>query len=88
MNGPTKTVGPPLTPLPARKIRGVLENFLDNAGAVIDGKWLYAPFKVWSRPQRWSLRRCSSTVRSDSCLAPKLKEMLLDMLPTSKSNRR
>ena len=39
MNGPTKTVGPPLTPLPARKIRGVLENFLDNADAVIDGMW-------------------------------------------------
>jgi hypothetical protein len=39
MNGPTKTVGPPLTPLPARKSRGVLENVLDNADAVIDGTW-------------------------------------------------
>ena len=39
MNGPTKTVGPPLTPLPARKIRGVLETVLDNADAVIDGTW-------------------------------------------------
>ena len=43
MNGPTKTVGTPLTPLPARKIRGVLENVLDNADAVIDGMWLFAP---------------------------------------------
>jgi hypothetical protein len=34
-----KTVGPPLTPLPARKTRGVLENVLDNADAVIDGTW-------------------------------------------------
>jgi hypothetical protein len=40
MNGPTKTVEPPWTPLPARKIRGVLENVLDNADAVIDGNWL------------------------------------------------
>ena len=39
MNDPTKTVGPPLTPLPARKSRGVLENVLDNADAVIDGMW-------------------------------------------------
>jgi len=39
MNGPTKTVGPPLTPLPARKSRGVLENVVDNADAVIDGIW-------------------------------------------------
>jgi hypothetical protein len=39
MNGPTKTVGPPLTPLPARTSRGVLENVLDNADAVIDGNW-------------------------------------------------
>jgi len=39
MNGPTKTVGPPLTPLPARKSRGVLETVLDNADAVIDGNW-------------------------------------------------
>ena len=31
MNGPTKTVGPPLTSLPARKSRGVLEKVLDNA---------------------------------------------------------
>jgi hypothetical protein len=37
MNAPTKTVGSPLTPLPARKSRGVLENVLDNADAVIDG---------------------------------------------------
>jgi len=37
MNGPTKTVEPPWTPLPARKIRGVLENVLDNADAVIEG---------------------------------------------------
>jgi hypothetical protein len=40
MNDPTKTVGPPWTPLPARKSRGVLENILDNADAVIDGIWL------------------------------------------------
>jgi hypothetical protein len=39
MNDPTKTVGPPLTPLPARKISRVLENVLDNADAVIDGNW-------------------------------------------------
>jgi hypothetical protein len=39
MNGPTKTVGPPLTPLPARKSRGVLEKVLDNADVVIDGTW-------------------------------------------------
>ncbi len=37
MNGPTKTVGPPLTPLPARSSGGVLEKVLDNADAVIDG---------------------------------------------------
>jgi hypothetical protein len=42
MNGPTKTVEPPWTPLPARKIRGVLENVLDNADAVIDGIWIAA----------------------------------------------
>jgi hypothetical protein len=36
MNGPTKTVEPPWTPLPARTIRGVLERVLDNADA-IDG---------------------------------------------------
>jgi hypothetical protein len=44
MNGPTKTVGPPLTPLPARKSRGVLEKVekvLDNADDVIDGMWLF-----------------------------------------------
>ncbi len=40
MNGPTKTVGPPLTPLPARKSKGVLEKVLDDADAVIDGIWL------------------------------------------------
>jgi hypothetical protein len=42
MNGPTKTVGPPLTPLPPRKSRGVLEKVekvLDNADDVIDGMW-------------------------------------------------
>jgi hypothetical protein len=39
MNGPTKTVGPPLTSLPARKSRGVLEKVLDNADVVIDGTW-------------------------------------------------
>ena len=43
MNGPTKTVGPPLTPLPARKSRGVLEKVLDNADAVIDGMWPKLP---------------------------------------------
>ena len=37
MNGPTKTVGPPWTPLPARKSKGVLEKVLDDADAVIDG---------------------------------------------------
>lgn len=46
MNGPTKTVGPPLTPLPARTSRGVLENVLDNADAVIDGNWLFLPYNV------------------------------------------
>ena len=40
MNGPTKTVGPPWTPLPARKSKGVLEKVLDDADAVIDGNWL------------------------------------------------
>jgi hypothetical protein len=39
MNAPTKTVGSPLTPFPARKSRGVPENVLDNADAVIDGMW-------------------------------------------------
>ena len=39
MNGPTKTVGPPWTPLPARKSKGVLEKVLDDADAVIDGDW-------------------------------------------------
>ncbi len=39
MNGPTKTVGPPWTPLPARKSKGVLEKVLDDADAVIDGNW-------------------------------------------------
>jgi hypothetical protein len=42
MNGPTKTVGPPLTPLPARKSRGVLEKVLDSADALIDGMWFCA----------------------------------------------
>jgi hypothetical protein len=42
MNGPTKTVGPPWTPLPARKIKGVLEKVLYNADAVIDGNWHFA----------------------------------------------
>ena len=37
MNGPTKAVGPPWTPLPARKSKGVLEKVLDDADAVIDG---------------------------------------------------
>jgi len=40
MNGPTKTVEPPWTPLPARRSRGVLEKVFDNADAVIDGNWL------------------------------------------------
>jgi len=39
MNGPTKAVGPPWTPLPARKSKGVLEKVLDDADAVIDGDW-------------------------------------------------
>ena len=39
MNGPTKAVGPPWTPLPARKSKGVLEKVLDDADAVIDGNW-------------------------------------------------
>jgi hypothetical protein len=43
MNDPTKTVGPPLTPLPDRKTRAVLEKVLDNADAVIDGDWLFNP---------------------------------------------
>jgi len=42
MNGPTKTVGPPWTPLPARKSKGVLEKVLDDADAVIDGNWHFA----------------------------------------------
>jgi len=42
MNGPTKAVGPPWTPLPARKSKGVLEKVLDDADAVIDGDW-YLP---------------------------------------------
>jgi hypothetical protein len=41
MNGPTKAVGPPWTPLPARKSKGVLEKVLDDADAVIDGNWLF-----------------------------------------------
>ena len=36
---PTKAVGPPWTPLPARKSKGVLEKVLDDADAVIDGNW-------------------------------------------------
>ncbi len=43
MNGPTKTVGPPWTPLPARKSKGVLEKVLDDADAVIDGIWATGP---------------------------------------------
>ncbi len=39
MNGPTKAVGPPWTPLPARKSKGVLEKVLDDADAVTDGNW-------------------------------------------------
>ena len=45
MNGPTKTVGPPWTPLPARKSKGVLEKVLDDADAVIDGN---CPFSYWN----------------------------------------
>ena len=53
MNGPTKTVGPPLTPLPARKSRGVLENVLDYADAVIDGHWPNM------QDAKWGYRLCS-----------------------------
>jgi hypothetical protein len=54
MNGPTKTVGPPLTPLPARKSRGVLEKVLDNADAVIDG--MYGPPQSCKRKRNeWQL---------------------------------
>jgi hypothetical protein len=52
MNGPTKTVGPPWTPLPARKSRGVLEKVLDNADAVIDGNWPNPGISVAENPCR------------------------------------
>jgi hypothetical protein len=54
MNDPTKTVGPPLTPLPARKSRGVLEKVLDNADVVIDG--MYGPPQSCKRKNKeWQL---------------------------------
>jgi hypothetical protein len=46
MNAPTKTVGPPLTPLPAHKSTGALESVLDSAEAVIDGNWPTAAYPL------------------------------------------
>jgi hypothetical protein len=37
MNGSTKSVEPPLTPLPAREGRGVRKKLLTNADGVIHG---------------------------------------------------
>ena len=66
MNGPTKTVGPPWTPLPARKSKGVLEKVLDDADAVIDGNCDFRDLgqfpksrpliKTWVKPRADSAR--------------------------------
>ena len=43
MNGPTKNVGPPLTPLPARRGGRVFAIVLDRADAIIDG---FSPSRI------------------------------------------
>jgi hypothetical protein len=57
MNGPTKTVGPPWTPLPARRSRGVLEKVLDDDDAVIDGNWPVNDNQPAQAPTRCSHQR-------------------------------
>jgi hypothetical protein len=69
MNDPTKTVGPPLTPLPARKSRGVLEKVLDNADVVIDGTWHFIYAQCTRRKTEAHNKSVKSAMTSTNIIA-------------------